>query len=44
MITGDYPTTAQAIAAQAGLQGDRVITGPDLAAMSDADLAAPSAT
>jgi Ca2+-transporting ATPase len=39
MITGDYPATARAIAAQAGLQGDRVITGPELAAMSDADLA-----
>jgi Ca2+-transporting ATPase len=40
MITGDYPATAQAIAAEAGLQGDRVITGPELAALSDADLAA----
>lgn len=39
MITGDYPTTAQAIAAQAGLLGDRVIAGPELAALSDADLA-----
>jgi P-type Ca2+ transporter type 2C len=39
MITGDYPATAQAIAAEAGLQGDRVITGPDLATMADADLA-----
>lgn len=39
MITGDYPATAKAIAVQAGLQGDRVITGPDLAAMSNADLA-----
>lgn len=39
MITGDYPTTAQAIAAEAGLQGDRVITGPELSALSDADLA-----
>ncbi|WP_207762362.1 cation-translocating P-type ATPase [Niveispirillum lacus] len=39
MITGDYPATAQAIAAEAGLQGDRVITGPDLAAMTDAELA-----
>ena len=39
MITGDYPATAQTIAAKAGLQGDRVITGPDLSAMSDADLA-----
>lgn len=39
MITGDYPTTAQAIAAEAGLQGDRVITGTELAALSDAELA-----
>ena len=39
MITGDYPATAQAIAAQAGLQGTSVITGPELAALSDADLA-----
>ncbi|MFN5998531.1 MAG: cation-translocating P-type ATPase [Paracoccaceae bacterium] len=39
MITGDYPATAQAIAAEAGLFGDRVITGPELAAMTDADLA-----
>ncbi|WP_217438620.1 cation-translocating P-type ATPase [Fertoeibacter niger] len=39
MITGDYPATAQAIAAEAGLQGDRVITGPELAGMPDADLA-----
>jgi P-type Ca2+ transporter type 2C len=39
MITGDYPATAQAIATQAGLRGDRVITGPDLAAMSDPELA-----
>jgi len=39
MITGDYPATAQAIAAQAGLQGGRVITGVDLAAMTEADLA-----
>lgn len=39
MITGDYPATARAIAAQAGLQGDRVIDGTELARMSDADLA-----
>ncbi|MEF2554474.1 cation-translocating P-type ATPase [Aurantimonas sp. A2-1-M11] len=39
MITGDYPATAQAIAADAGLQGDRVTTGPELAEMADADLA-----
>ena len=40
MITGDYPTTAQAISAQAGLEGDRVIAGPDLENLSDDDLAA----
>lgn len=39
MITGDYPATAQSIAAQAGLEGDRVITGPELALMTDVDLA-----
>ena len=39
MITGDYPATAQTIAAQAGLQGSRVITGTELATLSDADLA-----
>jgi Ca2+-transporting ATPase len=39
MITGDHPATARAIAAEAGLQGDRVITGPELEALSDADLA-----
>lgn len=39
MITGDYPATAQAIAAQAGLQGNRVISGSEVEAMSDPDLA-----
>ena len=39
MITGDYPATAQTIAAQAGLQGSRVIDGTELQAMSDPDLA-----
>jgi len=39
MITGDYPATAQTIAAQAGLQGSRVIDGTTLQAMSDSDLA-----
>jgi Ca2+-transporting ATPase len=39
MITGDYPATAQTIAAQAGLQGNRVISGTELQAMPDADLA-----
>jgi P-type Ca2+ transporter type 2C len=41
MITGDYPGTAQAIAREIGLHAsDKVITGQELAAMSDADLAA----
>jgi Ca2+-transporting ATPase len=39
MITGDYPATARAIAAEAGLDSGGVITGPDLAAMTDAALA-----
>ena len=40
MITGDYPGTAQNIARQIGLSpADQVITGPELAAMSDSDLA-----
>ncbi len=38
MITGDYPGTAQAIARQIGLPADRVITGPELEVMDDADL------
>ncbi|MET0790385.1 MAG: cation-translocating P-type ATPase [Polyangiaceae bacterium] len=37
MITGDYPSTAQAIARQAGLDAGRVVTGPELAEMSDAE-------
>ncbi|MGQ0611302.1 MAG: cation-translocating P-type ATPase [Paracoccaceae bacterium] len=40
MITGDYPTTAQAIGQQAGLDGSGVLTGPEIAALSDADLTA----
>lgn len=40
MITGDYPETARAIAAQAGIDGGEVITGAMLATMSDAELAA----
>jgi P-type Ca2+ transporter type 2C len=39
MITGDYPQTARAIAAQAGIEGDRLLTGTELAAMDDAELA-----
>jgi P-type Ca2+ transporter type 2C len=39
MITGDYPATAQTIAAQAGLQGSQVIDGTALQTMSGPDLA-----
>lgn len=40
MITGDYPKTAQSIARQAGLaESDAAITGPELDAMSDDELA-----
>eukprot|EP00727_Mastigamoeba_balamuthi_P012244 m51a1_g7642 putative cation transport atpase (933) ;mRNA; f:366579-369638 len=39
MITGDYPGTAKAIAAKIGLEPhDKVITGPELEQMSDAEL------
>ncbi|KKW91740.1 cation-translocating P-type ATPase [Sphingobium chungbukense] len=40
MITGDYPATAQAIAAQAGIASGEVMTGDQVGALSDADLAA----
>jgi Ca2+-transporting ATPase len=39
MITGDYPATARAIAHQAGLVSDGVMTGEDIDRLSDADLA-----
>ncbi len=39
MITGDHPRTARAIAAQAGIAGDDVITGDEMAAMDSATLA-----
>jgi Ca2+-transporting ATPase len=39
MITGDYPATAQAVALAAGLKSDHVISGVQLASLSDADLA-----
>ena len=39
MITGDYPTTAQAIARQAGLDAVDVLTGQELEKLSEAELA-----
>lgn len=46
MITGDYPATARAIAEAAGIADGRVITGDELASMSEESLAAalPDAT
>jgi Ca2+-transporting ATPase len=39
MITGDYPGTAQSIAREIGLQHpDRIITGPELEAMSEEEV------
>jgi Ca2+-transporting ATPase len=38
MITGDYPTTARAIAHAAGITSDAVLTGDEIEAMSDAEL------
>jgi Ca2+-transporting ATPase len=40
MITGDHPLTAQSIARQAGLDDRVVMTGDQLAALSDAELIA----
>jgi Ca2+-transporting ATPase len=39
MITGDYAGTARSIAAQVGLPSDAVLTGADLDALDDAELA-----
>jgi len=38
MITGDYPTTARAIANQAGIAGGAVLSGDELEKLSDAQL------
>lgn len=39
MITGDHAATARAIATEAGILGGDVLTGPEIEAMSDDDLA-----
>jgi Ca2+-transporting ATPase len=39
MITGDYPATARAIARQAGLDADELVTGEELENLSEDDLA-----
>jgi Ca2+-transporting ATPase len=39
MITGDYPATARAIARQAGLDADDLLTGEEMEALSDEELA-----
>ncbi|RKR38613.1 Ca2+-transporting ATPase [Paraburkholderia sp. BL17N1] len=38
MITGDYPSTARAIAIEVGIDGTRIVTGQEVAAMHDARL------
>jgi Ca2+-transporting ATPase len=38
MITGDHPATAREIAVQAGIDGHQLLTGPEVAAMDDAQL------
>ncbi len=40
MITGDYPATARAIARQAGLAADELLSGDELAAMDEEELRA----
>ena len=40
MITGDHPETARTIASQVGINSTKVLTGRDIAAMSDEDLKA----
>ncbi|MCW5600812.1 cation-translocating P-type ATPase [Nitrosomonas sp.] len=40
MITGDYPATARAIARQAGLDADNILSGDELVAMDDKELQA----
>jgi calcium-translocating P-type ATPase len=40
VVTGDHPATAAAIAAEAGLDRERIVVGERLAAMDDAELTA----
>jgi Ca2+-transporting ATPase len=40
VVTGDHPRTAATIAAEAGLDADRIVTGEDLAGWDDMRLAA----
>ena len=40
MITGDYPGTAKAIGTAVGLSADRLLTGSELASLTDAELPA----
>lgn len=44
MITGDHPRTAQAIARQAGIQSDGIITGSEILGMSQDELVDRAAT
>ncbi len=44
MITGDHPRTARAIALQAGISGDQVLTGEDLQHLDAASLAQRAAS
>jgi Ca2+-transporting ATPase len=44
MITGDHPRTAQAIARQAGIQSEGIITGSEILDMSQDELADRAAT
>ena len=39
MITGDYPATARAIASQAGIDSERVMSGEEVARVADTELA-----
>lgn len=39
LVTGDHSLTARRVAAEVGLPADRVLTGADIGAMSDAELA-----